>query len=688
LGWADLIQKWLLIRSPRQVRLDREEFRRFLRSSRAKLPLVLLAEFFHDEFVEWTLRTDSPPLQAALRGKSLWTWVEKEGVPVASVGGIDRVPLEFDDKKNRWRGTWPVPWNAPDGVYRIRLDTATVSAALPPVVTKPFSVVSRPFQEIPPGFGAITLEALGTMNNAPAPDGTRKDFTAMLDWADFIGADAVWVQGAESGGYEPKARETFPWHARSLSSLREWGRECDRRGLQFGVYVLCFLVGGSPEFSPDYRYGWTVQNGELVNGLDLKRRRGVSITDEKRVKDIAALLQRWRDLPEVDLVGLDYIRPVFGGFELVDDFVREMPVDIPNTWSALSFKDRMRWLLQNRVHGTHAFRDKWYWYRAHRTARVVREIKSALGDSKPLWAFTLSWEKGWHHGQDPVMMRDAGLDQDAIMLYEATSEQFGAIIRQWRSYVTRAQVNLTVGNTFDWVLHQRTLRPAGPEDFYNRSVNAVVGFHVDGPVRGLFLHDFLRAWRGRLGPYSSREWMLAGGASLTTLRRHNRRLTYDLALRIPSRAKPSATQTGTLHFQPEPPRPEPGAAAPPGLRPARAAVGPVSAKLYAAPDVEIWPDEFELSASSPTATFQFRWIPTPQSAERADRSFVAVRAQRLDASRERCQIHIMYFQGDRPSPPRPAARSVVEELPPSLQEHTHEADPIEGVPASTEGNND
>ncbi len=147
------------------------------------------------------------------------------------------------------------------------------------------------------------------------------------------------------------------------------------------------------------------------------------------------------------------------------------------------------------------------------------------------------------------MMRDAGIDWDSIMLYEADSKQFNGFIKQWSNYTTRKQINLLVGDVVDWPLHQKTLNPAGPEDFIQRNLKAVEGFHKDGPVRGLFVHDYNRARRGRLGPYSTQEWLLAGGASLTSLRALHHRLPYVVSISAPQTIVPGSETTVTVNVE-------------------------------------------------------------------------------------------------------------------------------------------
>ncbi|MBK8576132.1 MAG: hypothetical protein IPN90_10835 [Elusimicrobia bacterium] len=462
---------------------------------------------------------------------------------------------------------------------------------------------------------------------------------AMAEWADFMGADAVLVQGAESSGHSKKLSSAFPWVMRSTEPVSILARACHERGIKLGVYVLSYMVGGDAKYSPDYEYGWHYENGAPIYGLNRAVRRGISIRDKKRPGDIVKVLDRWAEVEGVDFLGLDYIRPVFGGNELVDDFVNEMPgVQKPEGYDGWSKEKRMTWIARGRyIAPTVALRndpkfkitDQWFWYRAHRTAGVVRKIADGFGEKKPLWAFTLSWQKGWEHGQDPAMMRDAGVDINGIMLYEADSQQYRGLLSQWNAYTRDSEFNLVVGNTFDWRLHQKTLNPAGPEDMVRRTLAAVERFQEGKPVRGIFMHDLARALRGNLGPYPPKEWFLAAGSAITRVREIHNKTPYRLTLSVPPQTVPGVSYSVRVALDPATSR------------------SPVTVQLYSSSDMDLSTSQIELTPARSSATVVARWNPDDRSPARGNRAFIAARSFSPDPPRQRCQIHMSYVQGLR-----------------------------------------
>ena len=250
------------------------------------------------------------------------------------------------------------------------------------------------------------------------------------------------------------------------------------------------------------RYEYAVEVSEGVP----EKTRAISLRDENRIRDVAALLKRFARIPEVDFVGLDYIRNALGGCELAEDFYAEMPgVSPPPDWGRLSVSEKMVYFARKKgMRRDLPFVDAWQWWRAHAVGRIIRNIKAEVG-AKPLWAFTLTWDKGWHHGQDPVMFNDAGVDIDALMMYEADEDQFRMILKDWGSYVRRGDAQLMVGDIVDWPLHQRD--PSGPAALRRRTLEAAKRVFGDGRAQGIFIHDLARALDGRLGKWDTRAWM-------------------------------------------------------------------------------------------------------------------------------------------------------------------------------------
>ena len=462
-------------------------------ASRAVRLAASRPEYLHYDIVDLTLTFRDKALDEQFTARPPVAEVARDSETVTTVAGIREMTLTRA-AHGVWTARWPVPWNAPVGDYRpVLLGHPELAERLQ---AAPFKIGRRVPAPLPKGFVVATLESVMPLSSMKvrAPDGTEKDWRGLLDWAQWLGADAFWVLGGQSPGLKPG--ET--WVQTNLATLPKVAEECKKRGLKFGVYAM-FSLTMSKVPLPRYEYGLEIKDGRPV------QTRAISIREHRRVDDVVEFLKPFADDPNVDIVGLDYIRNALGGYELVDEFVAEMPgVYTPPEWKTLSRDERMTWLARKKIMRRDMdFVEAWEWWRARRVALIVREIKARL-NGKKLWAFTLTWDKGHHHGQDPVMMSDAGVDYDALMFYEADKAQYGAMMKAWNSYVKRGDVQVVPGDIFDCGIHLKDA--AGPAELGRRMRAAVSGVYGDGPARGVFYHDLARLLWGRLGSWGTRGW--------------------------------------------------------------------------------------------------------------------------------------------------------------------------------------
>ena len=451
------------------------------------------SEYLHYDIVELTLRARDHKLGADFSEKPHRIVVTRGGAALTTIAGI-REMIAVRAAPGLWTARWPVPWNAPAGEYRpVLLDHPELADRLK---ISSFMITRRKPLPMPKGFVVATLESVNPLSSmrVKGPDGQMTDWRGLLDWTQALGADAFWMLGGQTPGIAPGEI----WMQANLKLIPKIAAECRKRGLKFGVYAMYSLTM-SKEKLPGYEYGVEIQDGQPVVT------RAISIRDRKRLDDTVAFLKPFADDPNVDHVGVDYIRNALGGYELVDDFVADMPgLVLPSEWRRLSKPERMTWLARKKIMRRDMdFVEAWEWWRARRVALIVKEIKERLG-GKPMWAFTLTWEKGWHHGQDPVMMNDAGIDIVSLMFYEADKEQYAEMMKSWNRYIRRGDAQLMPGNILDWGLHQKD--EAGPAEFGRRMRAAVNGVYGDGPARGIFYHDLARLLRGRLGPWGTSGW--------------------------------------------------------------------------------------------------------------------------------------------------------------------------------------
>ncbi|MRR09027.1 hypothetical protein EG831_02840, partial [bacterium] len=493
-------------------------------------------EYFRHQLVRVRVKADSA--RASRADSAVATVVFRHGDSlVAGVGRMSEVKLAYDPADSSWSGQWAMPWNPPLGRYTA---VATVVAGTDTLVdSAAFAVAARTPAKVPPGFCAMTIESAGNLlnNKTPSPYGNAPGWRNITEFAKYLGADAVWYSVGWTIEGAPGTSDKHPWVRDNFKVFPKLAAECRAQGLQFGGYVGSYLLWGPKLHRLKYDYSL-----EAGKGGGVYRNHHVSLDDPKRRADIVAVLKLLQADSCVDFIGLDYIRPGAGGYETVDEFVRQMNIETPRDWRKWPRNTRIAWLArQVKPLSDQPIRARWQWWRSHCSAAAVERLLAEAGVTKPVWGFTLGWDKGHEHGQDPPMMNDAGLDLDAVMLYESNAKQCFEMTGQWSTYLRGGEVQLLPGEQIDWVLLQKSVSPPAPEEFYWRLTDAIKGTTGGGRVKGLFWHDMFRSFKGRRGPHGMREWLIAGAASFAKVRQElgcfpvSARLTSEggqLALRI------------------------------------------------------------------------------------------------------------------------------------------------------------
>ena len=148
------------------------------------------------------------------------------------------------------------------------------------------------------------------------------------------------------------------------------------------------------------------------------------------------------------------------------------------------------------------------------TKRIIREAHI----TKPVWVFTLAWNHGKEHGKDPVMFFDAGVSIDAVMLYEANSQQFSRLLKQWNNYISDGEGNIIIGNCIDYnLLDSDKLNP--PQELFRRNIAGYKNIIKGGNAAGIFVHDLARAFWGRRGGFSIKDYAVSHISSVYSLKK-------------------------------------------------------------------------------------------------------------------------------------------------------------------------
>jgi len=498
--------------------------------------------------------------------------VRQDGQIVMTVAGVRRLTPLWNPANQSYVCYWPTPWAAQPGRYEAEAkieisnpDNWPWQLDLPPDEEKPsyengtsfciaripFNITRRSPPDISPGLCVATWEADFPESQAiRRPDGTMGDWHAILDWCEFLGADALWFRGAVT---RRGCTDEAPFAKNNIEAISRLAAAAHRRGLRFGAWAVAYAAYPRERTNnhglPGYQWGQDISRSTgQVSNVSF-----ISLLDPKRITHLADFFKQMQRTREVDFVGLDYLRNERGGYEMVEQFTSQMPLDLPDNWPNYNRKQRWKYVAQkveSEWNSDVDFYEQWNWWRAHLNASNVEQMIRKSGIRKPVWVFQLGWKHGIQHGQDPFMLNDAGVAVVAPMLYQSQSfEHFNYLIKSWQQYTRPDQLNLVAGDQVDDYWHKQSLsategsrRPAAPEVMYQRMIQAHREMIEGERTVGAFWHDISRAaMQGRRGPYPGSEWALAGAAAFSDIRQ-----SWDLyPLRV-QLSVPDSTPIGAI----------------------------------------------------------------------------------------------------------------------------------------------
>jgi hypothetical protein len=439
--------------------------------------------------------------------------IYKDGELVETVGGIKE--LRFTKRApGEYFARWPVPWNPPLGKYEARVKADMTGKAVENSCE--FSIAGRKFKPPPKPLCIVNLESDTRFKERAVmgPYNKETGWEQLAAWAEFMGADALfYLTGITKEMYGPTMEK--PWYQNNINLAHDLAVEAHKRDIMFGGWVGAYLPYGKTQVSLPYKFSRNLVEGKFLYTLH------ISLNDENRRAQVVDLLREMNESDDFDYVGIDYIRTGFGGYELVDDFVNELNLETPDDWEARNLEGRMWWLVSRLRARDEKIIRLWQWWRGSKAARTLKLIKEEAGITKPFFCFMLSYEYGHQHGQDPLMMYDAGADLILLMLYDADRNNFDYLMSSWPDYTHEGQAVLIPGISVDkyFLENPWDKRVNQPVEMFNRYNMVVNGFYRDGAVEGLFFHDLDRAIYTRKGElYWGQDYAVAGGAAFGRLR--------------------------------------------------------------------------------------------------------------------------------------------------------------------------
>ena len=479
--------------------------------------LVSKKKYYSFEIIRYNLVS-----KEAVNLEDLKIYVVRDGYIFPNVGG--KIDYFFKYNAKVIHGTAALGYNPPPGKYQILVKSK--SNPHWPGLSTDFDLLKRKPPKLKPGFSVVNLEYTVPVNTRKiiGPSGKLGNYEEMANWVKYMDADAFWMLAAQTTGWGTTIKPDAPWIPGGFKNLNLLAPEMKKRHIEVGAYVMSYFTPANGKAKVGYEpsLGYDPQLNKLENTYH------ISLNCERRFQDIVKVARTLERDTNIDYIGLDFIRTGRAdGYEMGPLVVRDMNIRVPKKYEKYSYIDKVKWFArQIESKKNQVIIKKWRWWRATKTASIVNKLITEGEISKPIWVFTLGWEHGKQHGQDPYMMFDAGAMVDAIMLYEATELQFKNMMVQWNNYMRNNENNIVIGNSPDIRLLDSTTRNT-PVEFEYRQKKGYRNVYRNGLAKGIFFHDLYRAlWSSKRG-ITTLEWAVVNGHTISAFRHESGIIPYE-----------------------------------------------------------------------------------------------------------------------------------------------------------------
>jgi hypothetical protein len=199
------------------------------------------------------------------------------------------------------------------------------------------------------------------------------------------------------------------------------------------------------------------------------------------------------------------------------------------------------------------------------------------------------------------------------------------LIKDWHSYLKAGEANILPGDVIDWFLHQKTLVPAGPDEYFDRAKKSIDSIYNNCAAGGVFIHDLHRALfnKRRNGPYPTIEWMLNSARIITYSRKKHGLNALDCTISIKGgvcafrvkNADPARIKSASLRIYTNP---------------------ELTCGVPAVQDID-FKGQSELVIEAP-------YVIKSHVPERAENHYIAARIEYADGSKQRSITEVYYFR--------------------------------------------
>lgn len=448
------------------------------------------------------------------------------GQKIRSLAGSGKTRLNYNADQKMWVGYWYPENSDITGNFEITASGYLDNPESPVREKTSFYITEiTPKYKLKKGIAFIGIDSLERISkrNILSADANEVDWNGIPEWLNFISADGILMLAGVTKTFDESLSMESPWDNDKVNESMVLADRIKQRGKNFGVWMNALKVEGIYAKKMGYRTTLTHDNDKYTEEPSV-----ISLLDENRKKNITRLFTTYMENDNISYVGISeiFLEPA-QGLELMENFIKELQIDVPENWQNLDFDGKFRYF-SDRIRNKELF-DQFVTWKQYHISQYLKDIISSTAHHKPVFYF-VDYEEAIANPDLISIVLNSGVDfivMNFNMPYDKILENMETLskISKISGYFNRVIISY-------YIDYKNTDMPGSEVSAIENYVYANLQLTKYGSdtlnANGIMINDLYKAMFGKRGPYSPYEWMLGIGETIYQFKNINKYIPLDI----------------------------------------------------------------------------------------------------------------------------------------------------------------
>ena len=308
----------------------------------------------------------------------------RNGIKLNYLNGNSKIRLAYNESNKVWVGYWYPQISDLSGNIDITahayLDDPETSLESKNI----FYISEENFKfSLKKGMAFMGIESQERISkrNILSAEGKEVDWNYIPEWLNFISADGILMLGGITKTFQEDINMESPWDNDKVNESVILAERLKQKGKNFGVWIRGLKVEGIYEKKMGYTPSLSIKDDKYFENSS-----AISILDENRKKNIIKLFTTFMENDNISYIGIsDVFTLPDEGIELIDRFIQEFQINVPENWSSLDFDGRFKYFF-SKIADKQNYSNFIEW-KKYINADYLRDIIDKSGHKKPVFYY-------------------------------------------------------------------------------------------------------------------------------------------------------------------------------------------------------------------------------------------------------------------------------------------------------------